>query len=178
VIDREDDRDRPAERSAPKRKGPIVNRRGPSEISRAIQMRDHLAGGRPASTTGRRQSDGSPSVARGTVVRMDKAKGYGFIVDSAGEQRFFHRSVVLDGGFDALQEQQPVDFEPFNDDRGARAQKVRPAGATARDTAARPQAKPAKLSPRTPKAPAWKSDLSPFRNGSGAPSPGARRPKF
>ena len=175
MIDREDDRDRPAQRSVPKRKGPIVNSRGPSEISRAIEMMDRVSGRRPASQSGRQQTTGSASVARGTVVRMDKAKGYGFLVDSAGEQRFFHKSAVLEGGFDALQEQQPVDFEPYNDDRGSRAQKVRPAGVTVRDV---PRPQPAKPSPKTSKASAWKSDLSPFRNGSGAPTPGKRRPRI
>ncbi len=172
MIDRDDDKDRPSERGAPKRKGPIVNRRGPSELSRALQMMGRTGTGRPSSSGRKLASGGS---ARGTVVRLDKAKGYGFLVDATGEQRFFHRTSVLDGGFDALKEQQAVDFEPYNDERGARAQKVRPAGADVRDSAPAQKAKP---SPKAPKAPAWKSDLSPFRDGSGAPAPGRRRPKI
>ena len=129
--------------------------------------------GRPPASAGRKPAAGGS--ARGTVVRLDKAKGYGFLVDAAGEQRFFHRTSVLDGEFDALKEQQPVDFEPFNDERGARAQKVRPAGTAVRDSAPPQKTKP---SPKTPKAPAWKSDLSPFRDGSGAPAPGRKRFKI
>jgi len=149
-----------------------VNRRGPSEVSRAIQMMGRMGTGRPP-YPGRKPATGGS--ARGTVVRLDKAKGYGFLVDAAGEQRFFHRTSVLDGGFDALDEQQAVDFEPYNDERGARAQKVRPAGGAVRESAS-PQ--PVRPSPKTPKAPAWKSDLSPFRDGSGAPAPARRRPRI
>jgi CspA family cold shock protein len=118
---------------------------------------------------------GNPSMGRGTVVRLDRSKGYGFVLDSSGEQRFFHRSAVLDDKFDSLQEQQSVEFEPYSDERGARAQKVRPAG-----TAVRPESmSPSRPSPRAPKAaaPVWKSDLSPFRNGSGS-SANRKRPKI
>lgn len=172
MIDRDEDGDRPADKGAPKRKGPIVNRRGPSEVSRAIQMLGRIGTGRPPSS-GRKPATGGS--ARGTVVRLDKAKGYGFIVDASGEQRFFHRTSVLDGGFDALKEQQAVDFEPYSDERGARAQKVRPAGSAPREGN---PSRPAKPAPRAPKASAWKSDLSPFRDGSGAPTPGRKRPKI
>lgn len=174
MIDRVDDRGRPTENSGPKRKGPIVNRRGPSEVSRALDKMGQNGNGRTPARPGRKPALGS--VARGTVVRIDKAKGYGFLVDSAGEQRFFHRTAVLEGQFDALTEQQAVDFEPYTDERGARAQKVRVAGAAPRESAQQPR--PARPSPKTTKAPAWKSDLSPFRNGSGAPTPGKRRPKI
>ena len=172
MIDRDDESDRPSERGTPKRKGPIVNRRGPSELSRALQMLGRTGAGRPPAPGRKPASGGS---ARGTVVRLDKAKGYGFLVDAAGEQRFFHRTAVLDGGFDALKEQQAVDFEPYNDERGARAQKVRPAGAATRESK---PSQPARPAPKAPKASAWKSDLSPFRDGSGAPAPGRKRPRI
>lgn len=164
LIEREDGMERPVDKGAPKRKGPIVNRRGPSEVSRAIQMMNTL-NGRPAS--GKKPSHSG--VGKGTILRIDRAKGYGFIVDSAGEQRFFHRTAVLDGGFDSLEEQLAVDFEPYTDERGARAQKVRPAGKPLRNEPAPRTSKP---SPKasTAKTSTWKSDLSPFRSGSGTPS--------
>lgn len=157
-----DEIDRSADKSVPKRKGPIVNRRGPSELSRAIEKMSVLTGHQGAG-----RKPGKASATRGTIVRIDRAKGYGFIVDSSGEQRFFHRTAVLDGGFDGLEEQQSVEFEPYSDERGARAQKVRPAGALVR---AESGPRPTKPSPKSPKAPAWKSDLSPFRSGAGTPS--------
>ncbi len=107
---------------------------------------------------------------------MDRSKGYGFIVDSSGEQRFFHKTAVLGGGFEALEEQQAVEFEPYSDERGARAQKVRPAGATVREESSARPAKPTPPKP-APKSPSWKSDLSPFRSGFGAPS-NRKRPKI
>ncbi len=151
-----------------KRKGPIVNRRGPSEVDRAIRM-SQASTGRPA-PSGRKVADGS--TARGTVVRIDRAKGFGFLIDAAGEQRFFHRSAVLDGGFANLKEQQTVEFEAHGDERGARALKVRPAGSPA-PSGKSPQRTPA--SPKAPKSTGWRSDLMPFRNGSTPPATGRKR---
>lgn len=163
------DIDRSTDKSAPKRKGPIINQRGPSELSRAIEKMGILTG-RPTAP----KKGGKSPATRGTVVRLDRAKGYGFIVDTLGEQRFFHRTAVLDGGFDNLQEQQSVEFEPYADERGARAQKVRPSGVASRPESSTRSSKP---SPKTSKASAWKSDLSPFRSGSGTPA-NTRRPKI
>ncbi len=166
MIERDDDSERVPDRTAQnqKRKGPIVNRKGPSEVSRAIQM----LGSQNGRAVGSGRKPGGASASRGTVIRLDRSKGFGFLVDSSGEQRFFHRTAVLNGGFDSLQEQQTVDFEPYTDERGARAQKVRPAGTPSnRDRGDRPSPK---ASPKTPKPSTWKSDLSPFRSGSGAPT--------
>lgn len=152
----------------PKRKGAVVNRRGPSEIDRALRMSQAM-NARPGASD-RKVAEGSTS--RGTVVRIDRAKGYGFLVDSAGEQRFFHRSAVLDGGFAGLKEQQTVEFEARGDERGARAIKVRPSTGPAPATRApqRPQS-----SPKAPRAAGWRSDLMPFRNGATPPPAGRRR---
>jgi CspA family cold shock protein len=162
----------PSDSGEPKRpskgRGPIINQKGPSEVGNAIKMA-RANSARP-SATGRRVAEGT--LGRGTVVRIDREKGFGFLVDAAGEQRFFHRSAVLDSGFANLKEQQAVDFEAHADERGARAVKVRPA-TSATAPGKTPQRTPA--SPKTAKPTAWKSDLSPFRNGSGAPSIGRKR---
>jgi CspA family cold shock protein len=148
-------------------KGPIINQKGPSEVGNAIKMA-RAKSARP-SATGRKVAEGT--LGRGTVVRIDRAKGFGFLVDAVGEQRFFHRSAVLDAGFTNLKEQQSVDFEAHTDERGARALKIRPA--TSATTPSRsPQRTPA--SPKTARPTAWKSDLSPFRNGSGSPTAGRK----
>lgn len=166
----------PVRNNTPKKKGPIINQRGPNEIDRARKMMHELSGAKGAAPT-RKPSAGSSS--RGSVVKLDKAKGFGFIMDSAGQQRFFHRSSVLDGGFDNLNEQQPVEFESQQDERGARAVKVRPSrsGQSGQGRAqSRPagvfKSSPGKPSPAKPalKASGWKSDLSPFRNGAGPSS--------
>ncbi len=164
----------PTEKEPPKRKGAIINQRGPSEIDRALRMSQAVKP-RPAGAD-RKVAEGS--TGRGTVVRIDKAKGYGFLVDAAGEQRFFHRSAVLDGGFANLKEQQTVEFEARGDERGARAIKVRPTNGSASVPKApagkapqRPQS-----SPKTPKTGGWRSDLMPFRSGSTPSTTGRRRP--
>ncbi|MGE5617978.1 MAG: cold-shock protein [Sphingomonadaceae bacterium] len=141
----------------PKRKGPVVNRRGPTEVDRAIKMNQMAT--RPS--TGRKVAEGT--VSRGTVVRIDRAKGYGFLVDGAGEQRFFHRSAVLDGGFATLREQQTVEFEAHGDERGARALKVRPVGSSPASSRAGQASAP---SPKTANPTGWRSSLMPFRSGS------------
>ena len=137
------------------RKGGIVNRKGPSEIDRVLRAAHERKGGSPA-----RQWLADGSVATGTVVRLDRVKGYGFLVDPNGQERFFHRSSVLDGGFDALKEQQSVEFQAVLDKRGARAVKVRPSKRQS-SGAARQMEKP---SAKTP-AGGWHSDLMPFRGG-------------
>jgi cold shock protein len=141
----------------------VVNRRGPSEIDKAIRMSQSLK----EQAKGASRKGPEKKLSRGTIIRIDRSKGFGFVIDSAGEHRFFHRSAVLEGGFAALKEQQLVEFEPQSDERGARAVNVRPAGTTPRadkpSSSLHPMRKPSST-------PAWRSDLSPFRNGKGSPN--------
>ena len=51
--------------------------------------------------------------------------GYGFIRDSAGEDRFFHAKSVVDTRFEALAVGVGVTFEPEVGDNGLRAVQVR-----------------------------------------------------
>jgi cold shock CspA family protein len=158
-------------RYRPKKKVPIVNRRGPSELDRLIKMSKN--NNQKTAQPGRKMLEGS--TGRGTIIRIDRAKGFGFLIDQMGEQRFFHRSAVLDNGFSTLAEQQAVEFQAHNDARGARALKVRPSNASDRfsKSPARTQrtANPDKVS-------TWRSALSPFRNGTTTPSnPGIFRSK-
>ncbi len=163
----------PVDSGEPKRtakgKVPIINQKGPSEVDRAIRMAKANSA-RPAAS-GRKIAEGTQG--RGTVVRIDRVKGFGFLVDAAGEQRFFHRSAVLDSGFANLKEQQTVDFEAHNDERGARAVKVRPASSSA------PSGKSSGRTPASPKtakpASGWRSDLMPFRSGTSSPTPGRKK---
>lgn len=150
-----------------------MNRRGPSELDRAMEMMGRLAGTRPP--TQPRKNGNAQRIARGTVSHIDRVKGYGFLVDAMGEQRFFHRSAVAENGFPSLKEQQAVEFEPHSDERGARALNVRPAGTTPKGPK---PAQPTKPTAKSPKAPAWRSDLSPFRGGFGAPSHPRKLPRI
>lgn len=69
-------------------------------------------------------------MATGTVVRVVMDRGFGFIKpDDGGSDIFFHHSSLeQQGGFDALQEGQTVEFETGRDERSdrPRATNVRP----------------------------------------------------
>ena len=151
----------------------VINRRGPSELDRAIEMASRMAASRAAASPkngAKRASAGG--AARGTIIRIDRSKGYGFLVDAAGEQRFFHRSAVLNGGFGELKVQQAVEFEPHNDQRGARALKVRPAVSPAPSNRSQ---QTGTSSPKSAGASSWRSDLSPFRSGTSVPNADRKR---
>jgi len=64
-------------------------------------------------------------MATGTVKRLTRDKGFGFIRDGSGKDYFFHRSSVQ-GSFDDLREGQRVSFEEEASPKGPRATNVRP----------------------------------------------------
>ena len=69
-------------------------------------------------------------MAQGTIKKLVKDRGFGFISTSSGKgDVFFHVSAVAEGAFDALQEGQNVEFEIVEDGgrgKGPRAGNVRP----------------------------------------------------
>jgi cold shock protein len=70
--------------------------------------------------------DGKESrMASGTIKRIQRDKGFGFIRDNSGQEYFFHRSAV-EGDFDSLSEGQRVSFEEEQSPKGPRAGSVRP----------------------------------------------------
>ena len=77
-------------------------------------------------TLGRGQTAASaqPSVSGegepGVITRLVKARGFGFLRDDAGTERFFHRNDVTGVSFDALNVAQPVRFTPETDTSGPR----------------------------------------------------------
>jgi CspA family cold shock protein len=64
-------------------------------------------------------------MATGTIKRLARDKGFGFIRDGGGQDWFFHRSAV-EGSFDSLSEGQKVIFEEEQSPKGPRANNVRP----------------------------------------------------
>ncbi len=64
-------------------------------------------------------------MASGTIKRIARDKGFGFIRDNSGQEYFFHRSSVQ-GSFDALNEGQRVSFEEEQSPKGPRASNVKP----------------------------------------------------
>ena len=62
---------------------------------------------------------------QGTVKRLVREKGFGFIEPAEGrEDLFFHRTAVVDGGFEALTVGQPVTFEVGRGAKGPRAENI------------------------------------------------------
>jgi cold shock protein len=60
----------------------------------------------------------------GTIKRLVRDRGFGFIRDDGGQEWFFHRSSVQ-GSFDQLNEGQRVSFEEEPSAKGPRAANVR-----------------------------------------------------
>ncbi len=64
-------------------------------------------------------------MATGTIKRLVRDRGFGFIRDEGGQEWFFHRSAVSDGDFDQLNEGQRVTFDEEPSSKGPRAGNIR-----------------------------------------------------
>lgn len=65
----------------------------------------------------------------GTIKKLVRDKGFGFLVDKQGQEYFFHSSAVRRRGFDQLTEGQEVLFDPTEGTqpkKGPRAENVEP----------------------------------------------------
>lgn len=63
----------------------------------------------------------------GTVKRLIRDRGFGFIRSTDGQEIFFHRSTLENVSFDSIKEGLAVEFEFEKGDKGPRATVVRPA---------------------------------------------------
>lgn len=63
---------------------------------------------------------------KGKIKKLIRDRGFGFISDEDGREVFFHQSSIVDGKFDALNEEQEVEFEVEKSPKGPRAINVRP----------------------------------------------------
>ncbi|HYU19114.1 MAG TPA: cold shock domain-containing protein [Chloroflexota bacterium] len=57
-------------------------------------------------------------MAKGTVVRLIRDRGFGFIRTEDGSEIFFHHSSMAHGMFDTLHEGQELEFQIETDPRG------------------------------------------------------------
>ena len=62
----------------------------------------------------------------GTIKRLVRDRGFGFVRDEGGQEFFFHRSAVRDGSFEQLTEGQRVLFDEEPSAKGPRANNIRP----------------------------------------------------
>jgi cold shock protein len=58
------------------------------------------------------------TMSRGTVVRLIRDRGFGFVQAEDGKEIFFHHSTLPSGVFDALTDGQMLEFDIENDQRG------------------------------------------------------------
>lgn len=77
---------------------------------------------------------------RGTVTTVKRDKGFGFLIDEGGQERFFHANgLAVPSTFPQLKEGLTVDFEPYEDrvsrrrqqgdrDNGLRARNIQVVG--------------------------------------------------
>jgi CspA family cold shock protein len=63
---------------------------------------------------------------RGTIKRLIRDRGFGFIRSSDGQEVFFHSSSLQQMNFDSLKEGDTVEFEVERGEKGLRATNVRP----------------------------------------------------
>ena len=57
----------------------------------------------------------------GKIKKLVSDRGFGFISDTDGREVFFHQSSLVGTTFDALNEEQEVEFEIEKSDKGPRA---------------------------------------------------------
>lgn len=67
-------------------------------------------------------------MATGTIKRLVRDRGFGFIKVDDGPDVFFHRSHCEDVSFDALEEGVAVEFERQDSDKGPRASSIKVIG--------------------------------------------------
>lgn len=61
----------------------------------------------------------------GKIKKLVRDRGFGFISDTDGREVFFHQSSLVDVKFDALTEDQNVEFEIEKSPKGPRAINIR-----------------------------------------------------
>lgn len=64
-------------------------------------------------------------MAKGTIRRLMRDRGYGFITGEDEKDIFFHRTALRGLRFDLLREGQSVEFEVEESSRGPRAVNIR-----------------------------------------------------
>ena len=62
---------------------------------------------------------------QGTIKRIVRDRGFGFIRSAEGQEVFFHRSGLQELNFDSLKEGDAVEFEVERGEKGPRATAVR-----------------------------------------------------
>ncbi len=101
-----------------------LTRRAPMRMRREERVATEDASAAPESRSERARTFGRGHAASpvdalstgdettGVITKIVKARGFGFLRDGAGVERFFHRNDMSGGDFDMLEVSQPVRFIP------------------------------------------------------------------
>ncbi|HEV2418782.1 MAG TPA: cold shock domain-containing protein [Terriglobia bacterium] len=65
------------------------------------------------------------AIMEGTIKRLIRDRGFGFLRTDDGQEVFFHRSALENLDFDGLREGEKVEFELERGNKGLRAIRVR-----------------------------------------------------
>jgi CspA family cold shock protein len=65
---------------------------------------------------------------KGTIQKLIRDRGFGFIKSESGDEIFVHRSAFQNDDFDAVREGQSVEFNEERGPKGMRAANVRVTG--------------------------------------------------
>jgi CspA family cold shock protein len=84
-------------------------------------------GGRGRRSTTQRAAPSGPKV-KGTIKKLVRERGFGFVRGDDGREVFFHRSGLGPADYDALSEGDVVEYVVQEGPRGARAENVRAIG--------------------------------------------------
>ena len=72
------------------------------------------------------QATGAAKMAQGTVKWLNSEKGFGFITQDGGPDVFVHFSAIESDGYRELRENQRVEFNVKDGDKGPQAENVVP----------------------------------------------------
>ena len=72
------------------------------------------------------QATGAAKMAQGTVKWFNSEKGFGFITQDGGPDVFVHYSAIESDGYRELRENQRVEFNVKDGDKGPQAENVVP----------------------------------------------------
>jgi cold shock CspA family protein/ribosome-associated translation inhibitor RaiA len=98
----------------------------PSAIQRAFEAARRRLEDYARVQRGAVKTTGKPARAR--IARLFPYEGYGFLETGGGDEVYFHRNSVLNGGFDRLEVGALVRYTEEEGERGPQASSVAPAG--------------------------------------------------
>jgi cold shock protein len=84
-----------------------------------------MADGGGAAAQRAHEGETAMAVMQGTIKRLVRDKGFGFIATGGDQEFFFHSSACSGARFDDLREGQAVSFEEGRGPKGPRAENVR-----------------------------------------------------